>query len=75
MGNKINIEKFIEIIEIIGFKYNSNMKVFIFGKYRIFFFNNSYNLWNGYENVGYLLSDLSPLKKISRSYKLKKLIG
>ena len=68
--------EFRKIIESIGFKFNDNYNYYEYKKFRIYLYNNYYNFYNGSEwirNIDY--NDLTPLKQITRSYKLKKILG
>ena len=76
---------FRKYIESIGFKYykeDSNAFRYDYkshldvNKYRIDMYNDHYEFFNGYKWIYYIkLDDLTPLKKVERSYKLKKILG
>ena len=67
----MNKEEFKKLIESIGFEPNGYYK-----EYRIDLYNDHYSFYNGYGwNGRYELNDLTPLKIVSRSYKLKKILG
>ena len=76
---------FRKYIESIGFKYykeDSNSFRYDYkshlgdDKYRIDMYIEYYNFYNGSEWIfNNLLNDLTPLKKVERSFKLKKILG
>ena len=69
-------EEFIKFIETIGFKYDIIGDYYCYKEFIIYFYNNYYHFYNGYGwNGRYELNDLTPLKIVSRSYKLKKILG
>ena len=79
-------EEFKMFIETIGFEYAVSFNNierhdiyndrYNYKEYRIELYNNYYEFYNGSEWVYDIdLNDLTPLKQIERSYKLKKILG
>ena len=70
----MNRKEFIKYIESIGFK--TFGFYYYYKQYRIDLYKYKYEFYNGSEWIYYIkLDDLTPLKKIERSYKLKKILG
>ena len=68
-------EEFIKFIESIGFKYNKHKDYYDYKEYSIYLYRDHYDFYNGLNwwwNKDY--NDLTPLKQIERSYKLKKIL-
>ena len=78
-------EEFIKYIETIGFEYAVSFNNierhdfyndgYNYKKYRIELYNNYYDFYNGSGWCYYGFNNISPLKQIERSYKLKKILG
>ena len=67
-------EEFKHFILSIGFKYYDAI-VYVYKEYEIYLYNNYYHFYNGSKWFEYYdLNDLSPLKKFTRSIKLKELL-
>ena len=71
----MNKEEFKNYIESIGFKYDIIGDYYCYKEFIIYLYNYYYHCYNGSEWVSYDLNDLTPLKIVSRSYKLKKILG
>ena len=70
--NRLEFKKYIESF---GFKHHYNY-IYSYKSYRIGLYNNFYDFFNGSEWIySRYLNDLTPLNKITRSYKLKKILG
>ena len=67
-------EEFKHFIISIGFKSIGNY-YYVYKEYEIYLYDNYYHFYNGSEWFRIDLNDLSPLKKITRSYKLKNILG
>ena len=70
----MKFKDFIIYIESVGFK-DSGSNCYEYKNYKINFYIQFYNFYNGSEwirNIDY--NDLTPLKKITRSIKLKELL-
>ena len=68
-------EEFKLYIESIGFKYNVH-RYYVYKNNQIDLYSSYYDFWNGSEWIFIVkLNDLTPLKQIERSYKLKKILG
>ena len=68
-------EEFKNYIESIGFKSVGNY-YYDYKEFKIDLYSSYYEFWNGSEWIGrYKCDDLTPLKQIERSYKLKKILG
>ena len=70
----MNNNEFKIFVKSIGFE---EQLPFMYGykKYKIYFYDDCYTLWNGttwFENISY--NDLTPLLRMIRSYKLKKIL-
>ena len=66
-------EEFIKYIESIGFKYNGSS--YRYKEYYIYLFIEYYHFYNGSESIYDIpLNDLTPLLKLIRSIKLKKIL-
>ena len=61
-------------IESIGFLYNTYRGGFKYKRYLVYPYPTDYNFYNGSKWISYNYYDLTPLKKIERSYKLKKIL-
>ena len=69
-------EEFEKFIEYIGFKSNDILDYYHYYKqYRIDLYYDEYGFYNGSKWFYYGYNDLTPLKQIERSYKLKKILG
>ena len=76
-------EEFIKFIESIGFKYiefigikYNDVIVYGYKEYIISLYSKDYDFYNGSEWFSSIkLDDLTPLKQIDRSYKLKNILG
>ena len=67
-------EEFINYIESIGFKYNGH-GYYVYKECEIYLWNDHYDFYNRSELIHYIdLNDLTPLKKITRSIKLKQIL-
>ena len=70
----MNQEEFIKFILSIGFKHHYN-DIYSYKSYRIDLDYECYDFYNGSEwDRNIYLNDLTPLKKIIRSYKLKNIL-
>ena len=69
-------EEFVKFIESIGFNHNGhNGHYYLYKEYSIYLFLKHYGFHNGSEWVYNIkLNDLTPLKQIIRSIKLKQLL-
>ena len=71
----MNKEEFINYIESIGFKYNKYDQFYKYKEYEIFLYQVHYDFYNRSELIYNIdLNDLTPLKKITRSIKLKQIL-
>ena len=71
----MNNEEFINYIKSIGFKHHYNDR-YLYKKYYIDLYITIYDFYNGSEMFyNIVLNDLTPLKQIERSNKLKKILG
>ena len=70
----MSLEEFKMFIESIGFE--SKGLYYHYKEYVIYLYNNYYHFFNGSEWTWDIsFNDLTPLKQIERSYKLKKILG
>ena len=70
----MNYIEFINNIESIGFKYNEH-DYYGYKEYIIYLYKDVYSFYNGSEWIRNIyLNDLTPLKKITRSIKLKQIL-
>ena len=71
----MNHEEFRNYIESMGFEYDGYGLYYRYNQYEIILYFNSFDFINGSEWIRNIdLNDLRPLKKITRSIKLKKLL-
>ena len=69
----MNVEEFIKFIESIGFKYTGHF--YRYKKYKIDLYYECYDFCDGSEWIySIVLNDLRLLRKLDRSYKLKKIL-
>ena len=69
----MNRYEFKKYIETLGFKFY-DYGLYEYEELIVNSWNHGYNLYNGYEWIYYAYDDLTPLLKLSRSIKLKKIL-
>ena len=67
----VNRTEFVIYIRTIGFKYDEFINRYVYKEHKIFLYFTEYR----FDNKDYSYNDLTPLKQISRKYKLKKILG
>ena len=70
----MSVEEFKRFILSIGFEYMYDVR-YEYKEFKIDLYEDYYHFYNGSEWYSYELNDLTPLKIVSRSYKLKKILG
>ena len=75
----MNVYEFEKYIESLGFEFVNNADWFVYEKYIIDVWFDHYKFYDGDKwcdcATHYTIDDLTPLKKIERNIKLKKILG